>query len=134
MSSVYVGTSLFNADRAKQISRIFEVNGVPTTYKWYKHGQVFDDDVLARVGEAEEAGVRDCDLFFMIHPARLGSHCELGMARVLGKHIVILEEVAVSEKKPFYYRPAGHPRPIYRFADEQEAVSCALRLLGVNQP
>jgi len=125
---VYVATSLFNADQARNVASLFESHGITITYKWYEHGQLFDEQELADCGEAEEKGVVDCDLFFLIHPARYGAHCELGMARVLGKKIVILEPEPI-EKKTFYYRPAGHPRPIYRFRNQQEAVDFAINLL-----
>lgn len=127
--SVYVGSSLFNTSRVSEVIRKFEVEGVPITYKWHKHGQIFDDETLAKVGEDEERGVRECTLFFMVHPARNGTHCELGMARVLDKHIVILEEGPPHEKKTFYYRPEGHQRPIHRFVDADQAVDFALQLL-----
>lgn len=126
--TVYVGSSLHNAQRVRQIQQKFRDAGVEITYDWTGHGQIFDDETLALVGEEEERGIRECTLFFMVHPARNGTHCELGMARVLDKHIVILEE-GDFEKKTFYYRPASHPNPIHRFTSEDEAIAFALRLL-----
>lgn len=125
---VYVGSSLHNADRVRVIQQRFRDAGISISYDWTEHGQIFDDEELAKVGEAEERGVIECDLFFMVHPARNGTHCELGMARVLNKHIVILEE-GVFEKKTFYYRPAGHSRPVHRFTDADVAVQFAIKLL-----
>lgn len=129
MGSVYVGTSLFNADRARTIQRKFREAGFDISYDWTQHGQVFTPADLARFGELEEAGVRDCDLFFMIQPGRFGTHCELGMARVLGKHVVILEDGRTTEQKTFYYRPDGHARPIHKLRDEDEAIALAINLL-----
>lgn len=131
--SVYIGSSLLNHDRVRIIQRRFLDAGIKITHDWTVHGQVFTDQDLARIGELEEKAVKDCDLFFMIHPARNGTHCELGMARVLNKHIVILEDIAPAEKKTFYYRPPDHPIPINRFQTEDEAISFALTLLGVTK-
>lgn len=129
MGSVYVGTSLFNAARARIIQRKFREAGFDISYDWTTHGQVFTPAELARFGELEEEGVRTCDLFFMIQPGRSGTHCELGMARVLGKHIVILEDGKAVEQKTFYYRPDGHPRPIHKFRNEDAAIAFAINLL-----
>jgi nucleoside 2-deoxyribosyltransferase len=127
MGRVYVGTSLLNAVRAQQIIARFREAGVAVTYDWTTHNQVYDDSDLVIVGQLEEEGVRTCDLFFMIQPARNGTHCEFGMARAWGKPVVILEEVIV-EKKTFYYRPG-----VYRFKTEDEAVTFALKLLHEDQ-
>lgn len=127
--AVYVGSSLLNATRVKEIQNRFREAGIAITYDWSVHGKISDDRQLAEVGELEEQGVRDCDLFFMIHPARNGTHVELGMARVLDKHIVILEETPAPEKKTFYYRPEGHKYPIHRFTDPDQAVNFAIELL-----
>ena len=129
MKSVYVATSLHNAARAREIQRRFRAYGVAVSYDWTVHGRIDDPAELARVGELEEQGVRDCDLLFMIFPARSGAHCELGMARALGKHIVLLEEELPPEEKTFYHRPAAHARPIHRFNDADAAIALALSLL-----
>ncbi len=129
MGKVYVASSLHNAQRVRRIQNRFAMEEVFTTYDWTSHSQVFEPADLARYGELEEKGVVDCDVFFMIHPARNGAHCELGMARVLGKHIVILEDVPVEELKTFYFRPDGHHRPIHRFQNEDAAVEFALSIL-----
>lgn len=131
--SVYVGSSLFNAERVRQIQKMFRDAGIRISYDWTQHGQIVDDELLAHIGDLEEKGVIDCDLFFMIHPSRNGSHCELGMARVLQKHIVILEEGPPIEKKTFYYRPTNHHRPIHRFTNATKAVAFAIDLLKENQ-
>lgn len=127
MGLVYVGSSLHNTQRVRQIQQRLQDAGIRITYDWTIRGQIFDEETLAVVGEEEERGVRDCELFFMIHPARNGTHCELGMARALNKHIVILEN-GTFEKKTFYYRPHGHPNPIHRFTNEDEAITFVLQL------
>jgi nucleoside 2-deoxyribosyltransferase len=120
---VYVGSSLFNTIRVRQIQERFRLAGIGISYDWSKHGQVYNEAELARIGDLEERGVKDCDLFFMIQPARNGTHCEMGLARAWGKPIVILEEIEV-EQKTFYYRPG-----VYRCKTEDEAFNLALRLL-----
>ncbi len=77
MNKIYIGTSLFNGERAKQIASRFLDIGIEITYEWYKHGQVTNIDKLIAYGELEEKGVQDCDVFFMIQPGRAGTHCEL---------------------------------------------------------
>ena len=125
---VYVGSSLHNANRVREIQARFKQAGVSITYDWTTHGQVYSEDQLAAIGESEERGVEECDLFFMIQPGRTGTHYELGLARGLRKPVVILEEVEV-EKKTFYYCLGVH-----RFKSEDEAFGFALRLLqGMNE-
>jgi hypothetical protein len=121
--SVYVGTSLFNAQRAKQIIAKFLAANIPISYDWTTHGQASGQDDLAKYGKLEEEGVRECSLFFMIQPGRSGTHCEFGMAYAWGKPIIILEDVEV-EQKTFYYRPN-----IFRFKTEEEAFTKALQIL-----
>jgi nucleoside 2-deoxyribosyltransferase len=129
--TVYVGSSLYNAAKVRAIQAKLILMGVQITYDWTRFGpgQLKTEEELADVGHQEELGVRNCDLFFMVHPARNGTHCELGMARALDKHIVILEEIEPPERKTFYYRPKGHNRPIHRFTDEDEAIDFAVELL-----
>ncbi len=129
--TVYIASALANAKRVNEIKDIFEQLGIRVSYDWTIRGRIDADNhaELAEVGQLEEQGVRDCSLFFMVHPAKMGSHCELGMARVLNKHIIILEEVPPIECKTFYYRQQGHQRPIHRFTDVQEAVAHAIKLL-----
>ncbi len=123
MSKIYVGTSLHNADRAKHIIKRFLDKGISISYDWTRHGQVYNDDELAKYGLLEEQGVRSCDVFFMIQPARIGTGIEFGMAYILGKPIIILEDVE-AEKKTFYYRPN-----VFRFKSEDDAISFALSKL-----
>lgn len=127
--SVYVASSLLNATRVREVQNRFRAAGIEISYDWTSLGKITDESILAKIGEDEEQGVVTCDLLFMMHPARNGTHCELGMARVLDKHIIILEEGPEFEKKPFYYRPADSYRPIHRFKNEDEAFSLALELL-----
>lgn len=121
MPSVYVGTSLHNASRAKSIIARFKDNNIEISYDWTFHGQVFDIDDLTYIAKAEINGVRNCDLFFMIQPGRSGTHCELGIAIALNKPIIILGDGCVFEKKSFYYAEG-----IEHFSDEDAAINAAL--------
>jgi len=121
--SVYVSTSMLNIERAKQIVKKFEINNVLITYKWHKHGQLFDDSALADCAVLEVDGVLTCDVFFMVQPGRHGTHCELGIAIAANKPIVILDELNV-EKQPFYYC-----KNVYRCDTEEKAFSQTLQLL-----
>ena len=59
----------------------------------------------------------------MIFPGKNGTHFELGLARGLEKHLVLLEEVTV-ERKSFYHLPG-----IQRFSTETEAIQHILKYL-----
>ncbi len=124
MPSVYVGTSLRNSDRAKEIMSKFIDLGINISYDWTIRGQVFSDADLTEIAAAEINGVRECDLFFMIQPGRSGTHCELGIAIALHKPIIILQEIDVLENKSFYYADG-----ISRCTDEQDAMCLAIDLL-----
>ncbi len=123
MKKVYVGSSLHNVEAVRRIQARFAAIGVGITYDWTIAGQITDPAELRRVGDLEMAGVRDCDLFFMMQPARNGTHCELGMALAWWKPIVLLEETKV-EQKTFYYNPS-----VYRFEDEETAFAFAKEFL-----
>jgi nucleoside 2-deoxyribosyltransferase len=116
MSAVYVGSSLHNAQRVREVQQRFRDVGIDITYDWTTHGQIFDEALLAEVGELEEKGVRDCDVFFMLHPARNGTHYEMGLAKGLNKLIVMVAEQEV-EKKTFYYTSG-----IVKFTNLDEAI------------
>lgn len=90
MKSVYVATSLLNADRAKLVISMFKEHGVAISYDWTTHGQVFDESELQKIGTAEANGVKNADLLFMMHPARTGTHVELGIAIGCGKPVIIV--------------------------------------------
>lgn len=131
---LYVGSSLRNGDRARQIMDRFESEGVQITYDWTAHGQVYNEDELIELGILEEKGVLECDVFLLVFPGRNGSHFELGLARGTGKHIVLLEEVEV-ERKTFYHLPRRDEWPaIVRFAEEDDAVQYILAYLGSLPP
>jgi hypothetical protein len=127
MGKLYIGSSLHNKHRISELISTFHNAGVSITYDWTTHGQVFDEDELFRLGLLEEQGVIDCDIFLLVLPGRNGSHFEFGIARALGKHIVILEEVEV-EKKTFYYLPG-----IQRFDNERAAVEYIVEFLNKSE-
>jgi|CXWL01.1.fsa_nt_gi uracil DNA glycosylase len=117
---VYVASSLRNFYRVRQIQQKFRDAGHIITYDWTQHCQVYSPEELRKYGEAEKQGVLDCDVFFMVHPARHGSHVELGYAELSGKLIIMLAEEEI-EEKTFY-----HLNSINRFTNEQEALDFAL--------
>ena len=101
----------------------FRQSGIPITYDWTTHGQVYSDEDLKRFGIAEEQGINQCDVFFMIFPGRAGTHVELGLARGNGKHIVLLEEAEV-ERKTFYHLPG-----VMRFKEAELAIQHTINFL-----
>jgi len=129
---IYVGTSLRNAKRANELQQRFRDAGCEITYDWTTHGQVYTDAELEEFGVEEERGVESADVFFMVFPARNGSHCELGLARGFGVKIVLLIEEE-HEKKTFYYLPKIANRPeVSRFTNEDEAVQFTLDFLDTK--
>lgn len=130
MASVYVGTSLLNAERAKRIINRFISAGITVTYDWTVHGKITDLAKLGEISQAEEDGVKDCNLFFMIQPGRKGTHCELGMARAWRKQIVILEDQGPVDEVSFYHRQS---QPIHRYTDEEQAIAKSIELLKAVQ-
>ena len=120
---IYVGTSLHNAKRAKELITRFEELGIQCTYDWTQHGQVFSQEELTKYGLAEEQGVAEADVFLCVFPGRCGTHFEMGLARGLKIPIVLLEEEIV-EQKTFYYLPGLH-----RVKTEEQAVATILNIL-----
>lgn len=120
---LYVGSSLRNAKRAREVMDRFEQEGVQITYDWTPHGQVYSEEDLTRIGNLEADGVRTCDVFLMVFPGRNGAHFECGMAYMAGKHVVLLEEVEV-ERKSLYYLDG-----IVRIPDLEQAVKHILEFM-----
>lgn len=123
MPSVYVGTSLLNAEQAKKIITRFHAAGIQITYDWTVHGQVFDEDNLRKYGVEELNGVKNADLFFMLHPARSGTHVELGIALASGIPVVLVHDLN-AERKTFYFVPN-----VFRFTSIDDAFVFALERL-----
>ena len=123
MAKIYIGTSLKNAARAKELNLRLQELGIICTYDWTTHGQVHTIEELIKFGIAEEKGVKDADVFLMIFPGRNGSHFEMGLARGLGIPIVLLEETVV-EQKTFYHLPGVH-----KAKTEDEAIALILNIL-----
>ena len=124
LGKIYVGTSLHNAKRAKELITRFEELGIICTYDWTTHGQVFSVEELTAFGIAEERGVAEADVFLCVFPARHGTHFEMGLARGLGIPIVLLEEEFIKEQKTFYYLPG-----LYRVKTEEQAIGVINNIL-----
>lgn len=120
---IYIGTSLHNAKRAKELIARFEELEITCTYDWTKHNQVFSIEELTAYGIAEERGVSEADVFLCIFPGRCGTHFEMGLARGLNIPIVLLEEELV-EQKTFYYLPGVH-----KVKTEEQAIMAVFDIL-----
>ena len=124
MAKIYVGSSLFNSDRVRQLYQKLIGLGHEITYDWTQHGQVFDLEKLFKIGILEENGVFDADIFLMVLPARSGTHWEGGFARglqIMGKKIeiiILMEHEHEQERKTFHYLPG-----IHRFTDEDSVIN-----------
>jgi nucleoside 2-deoxyribosyltransferase len=125
MKKVYIGTSLLNAERARQVKKRLESLGIEITYDWTTHGQVHEEEELAKIGLMEKQGVAEADLFLMIFPSRTGSHFEMGLAYGLNIPIVLLMETE-QELKSFYYLPG-----IRRTKTEDAAIGAITEILGI---
>ena len=124
MASVYVGTSLLNVEQARQIISKFRSYGVNISYDWTTSGQVFTISDLQECGVKEVNGVKNADLFFMIHPARFGTHVELGIAIACDKPVIMVTNHNVLEQKTFY-----HLHNVFSFVSIDEGFAFALRKL-----
>ncbi len=124
---VYIASSLHNIARVKHFEQRFEEQGATITYKWSNHGQVFSEEELRKYAIGERDGVLECQLFFMVHPARFGAHVELGIAIANKIPIVILEETPI-EQKTFYYLEG-----VFKFTTEDDAFNFAInKLKGIT--
>lgn len=124
MKSVYVATSLLNAEQAKNIISRFKEHNISVTYDWTKHGQVFSEQELTEFGIEEMNGVKNADLLFVMQPARTGTHVEFGIALGCNKPIVLVY-IPGCELKTFYFVPN-----VFRFTSVDEAFNFALGKLS----
>ena len=121
---VYVATSLYNAEVAKQVIQRFRENDVKITYDWTTHGKITEESLLKEYGEAEAQGVFDADLLFMIQPARTGAHVEMGIAIGINIPIILVLD-GKSEAKTFHFVSNVH-----RFHSLEEAFQSAIERLS----
>ena len=123
MRSVYIGSSLLNAAQVKEVITKFRAVNIQVTYDWTTHGRVTHEDDLKIYGMAEYRGVVECDVFFMIHPARNGTHVELGIALACNKPVVMVTIDGI-EPKTFYYL-----NNVHRFNKVDDAFDFTVRML-----
>ena len=123
MRSVYIGSSLLNAAQVKEVITKFRAVNIQVTYDWTTHGRVTHEDDLKTYGMAEYRGVVECDVFFMIHPARNGTHVELGIALACNKPVVMVTIDGI-EPKTFYYL-----NNVHRFNKVDDAFDFTVRML-----
>lgn len=127
MPSVYVGSSLLNANQASEVMQRFRDAGVDITYDWTPLvGQKFSDEQLGKYGIEEINGVKNADLFFMLSPARHGTHVELGIALASGKPVVMVDDPH-AEKKTFYFVPN-----VFRFSSLDAAFVFTMTCLKIT--
>lgn len=104
---IYVASSLNNAENATKVMNIFRFMGLQITYDWTTHGLVKDPVKCKEICRAEIDGVKRADVLVFLHPARSGSHVELGIALALHKPVFMLfppeQEFSQLELKSFYY-------------------------------
>ena len=81
---VYVASTLTNAENVKKIYNILKENNIEIMYDWTSFNFTKNDldnvDKIREVALNELCGAMDCDLLFMVAPAKLGAHVELGAA------------------------------------------------------
>lgn len=104
---VYVASSLTNAENASSVISILKGTGIQITYDWTTHGLVKDPVKCREICRSEIDGVKQADAMVFLHPARSGSHVELGIALALRKPVFMLfppePEFSQIELKSFYY-------------------------------
>lgn len=103
--NIYVASSLLNAAEVNRAYAILEERGLAITYKWTDHGLVTEVERCKEICQLEINGVISADALLFLHPARTGSHVELGIALALGIPIFMVfpEQVTDVEMKTFYY-------------------------------
>ncbi len=97
MKSVYVASSLYNADMVRAAYDELREAGLRISYDWTTHGLVSDRSRLRDIANKEIEGVASADYLLFLTPARTGSHVELG--------------IAIALKKPIYMMLPGHNAP-----------------------
>lgn len=102
---IYVASSLLNATEAKRVMSDIESRGGRITYDWTVLGRQTDIDSMREIAINEVLGVKLCDALLLLHPARTGSHVELGIALALDKRVVVFQPDITAEYKSFYFYP-----------------------------
>jgi len=124
---IYIASSLLNSERIIKLMTRFRDAGIDITYDWTRHAAVSNatDEELAWIGQQEMNGVIEAEALLLVHPARNGSHVELGMALIAGIPVVILQEPDVQvEKKTFYYL-----KNVLKTTSEDEAFNAVMRIV-----
>ena len=111
----YIATRLENTAKYCEVRGGLAEIDIGISYDWTVHGPVWRSGVekIREVSIKEFNGVDDSDFCIVILPGGRGTHCELGMALMAGKHVFILAETpevqkmqyAVPETCAFYHHP-----------------------------
>lgn len=103
MYKCYVASSLNNSDAVNKAYADLEEAGITITYKWTTHGLVRDPQKCKEVCYNEIRGVTNADVLLFLHPARTGSHVELGIALERNIRVFMVLNDPLIEMKSFYY-------------------------------
>lgn len=91
MPSVYIASSLENAEQVRAVRDTLAALGAGLTYDWTEHGSVQDEgpERIAEVARAELRGIYEARLVVVLLPGGRGTHTELGYALGLGKPVLL---------------------------------------------
>lgn len=103
MYKCYVASSLLNAEAVNKAYADLEEAGITITYKWTTHGLVRDPQKCKEICYNEIRGVTNADVLLFLHPARTGSHVELGIALERNIRVFMVLDDPLIEMKSFYY-------------------------------
>lgn len=103
MYKCYVASSLLNAEAVNKAYTDLEEAGITITYKWTTHGLVRDPLKCKEICYNEIRGVTNADVLLFLHPARTGSHVELGIALERNIRVFMVLDDPLIEMKSFYY-------------------------------
>jgi hypothetical protein len=125
MYKCYVASSLLNAEAVNRAYDDLEKAGIAITYKWTTHGLVKDPHKCKEICYNEIRGVTNADALLFLHPARSGSHVELGIALERNIKIFMVFDEPLIEMKSFYYH--DQIKPFYNY---QEALLELINYFG----
>lgn len=89
--SLYIATSLSNAESHRKLAAALAPLGFVLTYDWTTHGSVMGKprSVFRETAENEVDGVIDADLTIVLLPGGRGTHVELGVALAQGRRVIV---------------------------------------------
>lgn len=131
MKRVYIASSLMNHERVSIIKKKLEARNITITYDWTPHAQDVingcqekSEEGLRQIAMNEFQGIVDADVVLIMMPGRNGTHFEYGMAYVLRKQIVYLDDR--SDVDPKFFEPIHFLPEVEYFDDEDMAVDATV--------